>query len=121
MNPDLTGYIFEYNGSWWYITGLPRRSLGQSEFYPVVKCTSTGKKFKSTNGLSANLVLEKHKAGQLKYVGESAKVSNAGQQDGIRKRRISHIESEVSALVEELNRLHKELDSPRRMTIQYTD
>lgn len=71
-NPDLTGMIFKSEGkeyrsspvvtTFWLITGPERNGS-----YPTVKCSATGKTYKSTNGFSAKSMLELQRSKKLDY------------------------------------------------------
>lgn len=107
MNLDLTGYIFRHNKSWYYIMGMPN-GVGRL-YYPVTKCTATGKLFKGKTGFGVDYVMSLHKEGKTKFVGQTGAVSIAGEADGIKKRRVQFLEREIAAYTAELNKLKTEL------------
>jgi len=129
---NLTGMIFkaeskEYRSSplvttYWLVTGDER--FGS---YPTVKCSSTGKAYKSTNGFSAKSMLELQKnkkidyrrddAGTLYtlvrepglYVQERANIDTAIVVTKL-KNRISYLEAEIASATTKLAKAKAELE-----------
>lgn len=106
--PDLTGFVFKFNSSFWKVTGLPHRSFGDSFSYPVIVCSSRGKEFRKTNGIDTKHVLTKwREAGEPMInntVGLKADI-DAGIEDGVRKRRIQHLRDTIASAQRELAEL----------------
>lgn len=106
---DLTGWIFKHKTSYWKIMGPARNSYGSKtpDTYPVIKCTKTGKEFTGCNGFSIDFVMKLYNAGEMSKceLTENVEVSTAGQESGIRKRRIQHLEAELSSALKEVNQL----------------
>jgi hypothetical protein len=115
--PDLTGYIFQRDKSYWKILGPKRAGYRGYENYPVVKCTKYGKEFQSSTYYSADFIEKQYAEGTMtKCVlkGEALEVSTAGKASGIRKRRIQHLEADIAHQLKELNKLLEQEDAPFR-------
>lgn len=113
--PDLTDYIFARPSSsnpkvieHWKITGPAHVTFCPGRSYPVIKCTKTGKEFKSTNGFSSTYVLSLWNQGLLFKSENNEKASTDGIKSGIRKRRINHLVETMNKMVAELNELLEE-------------
>lgn len=132
---DLTGMIFkienkEYSSSpvtteHWLITGPAYLS---SSSYPAVKCSATGKAYKSTNGYAIRAMeeLQKSKVLDLRHGGSTGRVytlvREPGQYAAERanidtaivvtrlKNRISYLEAEIESDTRELAQAKTNLD-----------
>lgn len=125
--PDLIGYIFSYKGSFWKILGPKKEGYGRMgyapKYYPVVKCTKHGKEFQSRNSFSADMVEKLYLEGAMVKCGltEDVKVSTAGKASGARKRRITHLETELNNILKELNRLLEQEKAPYEHKLTLVD
>jgi hypothetical protein len=98
--PDRTNY------GYWKITGEPRRSGSYSASYPVIKCTKTGKEFKTTNGFNVTFVDSIPEDQIIKSdVGVKANITG-GIEITKRKNRINFLTKKICAYERELKELY---------------
>jgi hypothetical protein len=105
MTKVPVGTIFEYNDSYWKVTGdcYSKATAG----YFAIKCTKTGKEFKATNTFSATYVEARFNNGQA-WDSEykcGTKVDATNVDRGARRRRIQHLEDTIAELRKELEGL----------------
>lgn len=96
-------------GGYWKVEGEKRKSYGSGFSYPVIKCTKYGKEFSGRNGFSDTHVDKLVAEGKTWKATDHTKVSKAGQQAGILKRKILHLEARIAADTAELNNTMAEL------------
>lgn len=110
QNDDpMIGCIFEHHGHdgihLWKVTGPARASFGRfGDVYPVVMCNKNGKEFKKTTAFDVDFVKKVPKTRAV----TDEKVSQAGIEPGVRKRRILFLESEIRSMQAELEKLKNE-------------
>lgn len=132
---NLTGMIFkveskEYSSSpvvteHWLVTGPANPN---SKSYPVVKCSATGKAYKTTNGFSAGAMneLQKNKVLDYRHGGESGRVYTLVREPGLYvaeranidtaivltrlKNRATFLEGTIEAATRELAQVKANLD-----------
>lgn len=106
--PDLVGFVFRHDKSFWKVTGPVRSSFGDGFSYPVIKSSKGGKEFREQNGFRAEKVIQAwRESGEpdvINTVGLKADI-DAGIQDANKKRRIQFLEERIARDTAELQKL----------------
>ncbi len=110
---NIIGTIFLRNGTYWKVVGPIYNGFGNTNYYPVIKCSKLGKEYKYTNGFQTSFIDCLVKFGEWNgaklistgsTVGIKADIS-AGIESAKLKNRINYLRAKINAYQGELDRL----------------